>query len=89
MSAFTDFLLNTLSGTLETYGESKLVEVLQALHDKDVDNYKAALYGGNALAKALLPVVTKTGTKIDDAIIKALKEAIDASAEANGVDLTL
>lgn len=87
MSAFTDFLLNALSGTLATLGESKLEEVLQQLHDKDKVQYEAAIRGGHSLVLALLPIVVKTGTKIDDAIVNALDDAIKVSALANGVIL--
>jgi hypothetical protein len=83
MSTFTDFLLNTLSSSLETIGETKLVEVLQQLHDKNPEQYQAAILGGQALVTALLPIVSKTGTKIDDAIVKALSEAIATSSSLN------
>lgn len=87
MSSFSDFLLNALSGTLTTLGESKLEEVLQQLHDKNRLEYEAAIKGGNALVIALLPCVVKTGTKIDDAIVNALADAIKISALANNVIL--
>lgn len=88
MSAIGDFLINSLSGALETVGEAKLVSILQSLHDKNPGQYKAAIYGGKALVDALLPLTTDSRTKIDDAIIKALDEAITKSAEDNKVDLT-
>lgn len=87
MSAFTDFLLNTLSGTLTTVGESKLIEVLQQLHAKDVIQYEAAIRGGHSLVLALLPIVVKTGNKIDDAIVNSLDEAIKVSAKLNDIIL--
>jgi len=87
MANFQDFLLNALSGALETVGESKLDEVLQQLYKDDPVAYKAAIFGGNELVKALLPVTSKTGTKIDDAILKALSEAITQSAAVNGITL--
>ena len=87
MSKFTDFLINSLSSTLETLGESKLEEVLQQLHNKDKVQYEAAIRRGHVLVLALIPVVEKTGTKIDDAIVNALNEAINDSAEANGIVL--
>jgi len=83
--AASDFLLNLLSAALETAGESKLIEILQQLHDKNIDQYNTAIFGGHALVKALLPITAGTKTKIDDAIIKALDEAINQSAAANGV----
>lgn len=87
MASLQDFLLNALSGTLATLGETKLVEVLQKLHTRDKDQYLTAIHGGHALVKALSPLVLTTGTKIDDALITALHEAIHTSAETNGVTL--
>lgn len=84
-----EFLLNLLSSSLETIGESKLVEVLQQLHDKNPGQYKVAILGGLQLVIALEPVVLGTGTKIDDAIIKALREAIETSAAANNAETSL
>lgn len=82
-SWFQEFLLGTLVGALETIGESKLIEVLQKLHDSDITAYNAAISGGYALVTALQPLVAGSGTKIDDAFVNALAEAIAASAEAN------
>ena len=87
MSAFTDFLINSLSGALETIGETKLEQVLQQLHDKNPVQYEAAVRGGHALVLALQPIVLKTGTKIDDAIVAALDEALTKSAANNGITL--
>ncbi len=87
MASFQDFLLNALSGTLATLGETKLIEVLQKLHDKDKDQYLTAIHGGHALVNALSPLVKSTGTKIDDALVTALHEAIHTSAGMNGVVL--
>lgn len=87
MSAFTDFLFNAFSGALETVGESKLIEILQQLHDSNPDDYKAAIFGGHALTKHLVPIVTKSSTKIDDAILGAIQEAVKQSAANNGVVL--
>lgn len=84
-----ELLLNLLSSSLETIGESKLVEVLQKLHDKNPGQYKVAILGGLQLVLALEPVVLSTGTKIDDAIIKALKEAINTSAINNKAETTI
>lgn len=80
---FKELLLSTLTGALETVGETKLLEVLQQLHDKNPEQYAAAIAGGKALVSALQPLVLKSGTKIDDAILAALSEAIAASEAAN------
>lgn len=81
-----ELIFNLLAGSLQAIGESKLVEVLQQLHDKNPAQYQLAILGGLQLVLALEPVVETTGTKIDDAIVKALKEAIDTSAKNNSVD---
>lgn len=87
MSAFSNFFVNLFSGTIAEAGESKLVEVLQQLHDSDLESYKAAIYGGQALVSKLSPVVAGTGTEIDDAILQAISEAIETSAADNGIEL--
>lgn len=80
-----DFLLNLFSAALETAGESKLMDLLQDLHDSNPADYVGAITGGHALVKHLVPLVAKSKNKIDDAIVTALDEAITASAAANGV----
>ena len=86
-----ELLLNLLSGAIENIGESKLKDVLQKLHDSDTtankDKYVAAIRGGWALCQFAKPLVDGTATKIDDAILNGLEDAIKASAEANGVAL--
>lgn len=87
MNIFAELLLNTLAGGLETIGESKLVDVLQKLHDTNPTQYKAAIEGGHALVTSLTPIAAGTSTKIDDAILGAFSDAITASAAANGFSL--
>ena len=87
MSNFTDFLINALADGVETVGESKLVDLLQELHDNNPTQYKAAIEGGKALVSVLQPIVSGTKTKIDDAIINALSEALNQSAIKNAASL--
>lgn len=88
-ATFGEIMLGLFSGALETVGESKLIEVLEQLRVADEPKYKAAIFGGHALVTALVPVVTKTGTKIDDAIMNALGDAIEMSAQMNGLVLSV
>ena len=50
-------LLELLSGTLATLGESKLEEVLQELHDNDKTegktDYKSAIFGGQSFVTGI------------------------------------
>lgn len=80
-----ELLLNLLTGALESVGESKLKEVLSELHTKNPELYKAAIEGGRALVLALKPLVGSSKTKIDDAILSAIGDAIEASAAETGV----
>jgi len=84
---FLEFLLGTVTGALTSIGESKLEDVLQQLHDSNPDDYKAAISGGNALVKHLQPLVQKSATKIDDAVLSAIGQAVATSAEKNGITL--
>lgn len=84
MAGFKEILLNTLSATLEVVGETKLVEVLQKLHDADEFQYWEAIKGGRVIVASLSPLIAKSKTPIDDALINSLNDAIEASAAANG-----
>ena len=84
-------LLELLSGTLATLGESKLEEVLQELHDNDKTegktDYKSVVFGGQSFVTGISKLTTKTKTQIDDAIVSAISDAIQASAKQNGIGL--
>ena len=64
-----------------------MVDLLQELHDTNPAQYKAAIQGGKALVSVLQPIVSGTKTKIDDAIINALAEALNQSAINNAASL--
>lgn len=72
-------------GAIETLGETKLIEVLQKLHDKDKVKYQAAIIAGFAFVRAVKPMTDGTATKIDDLFLNGLLDAIEASAELNGM----
>lgn len=86
-----NFLLELLAGSLAEVGESKLVEVLQELHDKDKtedkSDYKSVLLGGLSFVTGISKLTSKTKSKLDDALVSSIKDAIEASAKANDIDL--
>ena len=86
-----NFLLELLAGSLAEVGESKLVEVLQELHDKDKtedkSDYKSVILGGLSFVTGISKLTSKTKSKLDDALVSAIKDAIEASAKANDIDL--
>lgn len=83
MLSLKEFFLNSLSGTIEQIAESKLVDVLQDLHDKDIVKYNAVVAAAELLTQELTPLVKKTKTPIDDAILGALAEAVQTSVDQN------
>lgn len=83
-----DFLLKSLGGAAEGVEETFLVSELQQLHDQDLDEYKGAIYGGKFLAKALSNLkILKTG--FGAAMVDGITQAINQSATANGIDLSV
>jgi len=90
--AANNFLLELLSGALASVGESKLVEVLQQLHDNDKTegktDYKSVILGGYSFVTGIVRFTDKTSSKIDDAIVASLREAIETSAGNNGIKLS-
>lgn len=84
-----EFFISLLLGTIEQLEETALIAILQNLHDKDLEKYKAAIYGGAALVGALLPLVQKTKTNLDDVVLRGLQDAINQSAQNNGINLNV
>lgn len=84
-----EFFISLLLGTIEQLEETALIAILQNLHDKNLEQYKAAIYGGTALVGSLLPLVQKTKTNLDDIILRGLQDAINQSAANNGINLNV
>jgi len=85
MSSFQDFLVKAVLPIVQAVGQSKLIEVLQKLHDTDNEKYQATVIAGHAFIKPLIAVVANTENTIDDGLVAAINEAIEESAKANGV----
>ena len=71
------------SGTVGNIGESKLVRVLQTLHDTNPESYALAIEGLNVFVEAITPIIEATETKIDDNLIDSLKDAVEKSSKDN------
>lgn len=82
-----EVLLALLSGSLETIGESKLIELLNKEFAKDSERTTLVVKGAYPLAVLFVSAAGDSKTPIDDAIAQALKEAIEGFATANGIDL--
>lgn len=91
LPVWLEFLLNMVANQLGATGETLLVGLLQKLHDKNVDEWKVAVYALWAAGKALEPLVAGTPTKIDDALVMELRQSARDTAAANpkeGIILT-
>lgn len=82
-----EILLALLATSLETIGESKLIELLNKEFAKDPERTTLVVKGAYPLAVLFVDAAGDSKTPIDDAIAKALKEAIEGFAGANGIEL--
>lgn len=84
-----NIIVNMFIKSFQEGGTMAVVSVLQNLYSTDKKMYKIALLGGKLFATALDPVIDKTKTKIDDAFVDGINEAIKTSAENNNIDLKI
>lgn len=87
MNVFLKAILEGAASMFANAGEDQLEVVLQKLHDQNKPLWLSCVFGGYAFALGLTPLVLKTGTKVDDAFLNAVKEAVVTNAAANGVTL--
>jgi hypothetical protein len=82
-----EIVLNSLKGTVEEILESKLESLLDGLHDKDPDLYRAAVIAGNQFVRIVAPLADRTKTPLDNALFDLINDAIKDSAKNNNVEL--
>lgn len=83
-----EILVSAIVGPIETVATAKLVELLNTLKTKNPEAHKTALVALYPVVDVHLEgLVDKTKTKVDDAVVHALKAAIEQSAEAAGIEL--
>ncbi len=85
--SFLKIALGFIAGGLEKEGERSAEAILQDLHDSNIEDYKACIFGFNAGLKHLLPLVQKSPNNIDDAFFQAIDTAIRKSAANNNITL--
>lgn len=83
LPTWLEFLLNMVASQLEATGEGLFVSLLQKLHDKNVEEWKAAVYGLWAAGKGLSPLVAGTPTKLDDGLVLELQQSARDTVAAN------
>ena len=88
ISPIVEGILNGLAFPLRLLATQQLVDLLEKLYVKDKNAHSTVL---NALYPAidihLEELTTKSKTKLDDAIIEAVKDAVTTSASAHNVVL--
>lgn len=83
MNTWVGYLITALA----TVGQQPVVDLLQAIHDKNLKLYRVIIYDADyALSEGQI-AATKTVTKIDDELVAAAKGILNASASANGITL--
>jgi uncharacterized protein YktB (UPF0637 family) len=87
-SKFTETLVNTLAPVIEIMAAEQLAGVFNRLHDKDPKAYAKYIPDLYEMTKKHLQELTsQSKSKIDDVIVQALENAIEQSAEVNGLEL--
>ena len=82
-----DFFGNLLLQALVTAERPVGIQLLQSIHDKDVDEYEAIIYVAKYLIKKGDALAAKTTTTLDDNGLAALQGLITDSAAQNGITL--
>ncbi len=85
---FSDFLANLFSPVLKAAGKFYLKSVLQNIQDHNtLEVYTNTLKSINSSFSLLDEVAKKSKTKVDDDLIEAVLEAVQESAEEDGITL--
>jgi len=86
MSNFTDLLVSALAGPIELVATTKLTELLQKIEPAETrKTICVTLYV--PIDTELEKLTTESKNKIDDAVVGAMKAAIEAVAAADGFEL--
>lgn len=73
--------------SIEDAAETKILDLLQQLHDHNIDDYKAAIEAGNTFIQHLLPFAEKSELTLADAILADIATVISESAVNNKITL--
>lgn len=76
-----------LLSTFYALGKPALEKYLDDLHTKSPSWYKAVLFVGIASVEEAAKLAANTNTQIDDTAVADIKDAIQTSANTNGITL--
>ncbi len=82
-----ELIINTLAPTLGVVATNKLVDLFEKMWDKDNEKATAALKAMYIGVVQLQNLTDDTKTKIDDALVDAIRNAIEQSAAEHGITL--
>jgi hypothetical protein len=86
-SKLLEQLLNGVAGTISAIAQEKLTELFVKLHDHNPEEHSATLRSLYIGVGQLEKITDESKTKLDDAVVDALKGAIEQSAEDFDVEL--
>jgi len=87
-SKLVESLLNAVAGSISAVAEEKLTELFTKLHDRNPVEHSATLRSLYIGVGQLEKITDESKTKLDDAVVDALKGAIEQSAQTYNVELS-
>lgn len=83
-----NFLIKWLLPLIENTGETALLEMLQKMHDTNLQSYTQLVTGAYPVIDVQLENYAKSSkSTIDDEVVKRLKRVLETSAASNNVAL--
>lgn len=86
-SKLVEQLLNGVAGTIALIAQEKLTELFAKLHAHDAEKHSSTLKSLYIGVGEVQKLTDESKTKLDDAVVDALKGAIEQSAAEFDVDL--
>lgn len=87
-SKLVESLLNAVAGSISAVAEEKLSELFEKLYEKNPAEHSATLRSLYIGVGQLEKITDESKTKLDDAVVDALKGAIEKSAAYHQVELS-
>ena len=87
MSTFGQFLLGTLTGTIEVVVDKELEDALQKEHDSNPTAYAATIQAELLAMAGMQTLLANSKSTVVKAIVSGIQDAFTASAAKNGITL--
>lgn len=87
-SKFAELALTVLLPTLQTIETTVFIDLLEKMHEHDASDHKATVQSIYPGLLRLKEFAKKTKTQFDNVGVDGLIAAVEASAEAHGINLS-